>query len=51
MELAEPVQLFDARSDVWLIAIWVIAMLLIGASEHFGKQSSDFSALEFLAPF
>jgi hypothetical protein len=31
--------------------LWAVVMLSISAAAHFGAQSSDFSALEFLAPF
>jgi hypothetical protein len=31
--------------------LWAFVMLSIGAAAHFGAQSSEFSALELLAPF
>jgi hypothetical protein len=31
--------------------LWAFVMLSMGAAAHFGAQSSEFSALELLAPF
>ena len=42
---------FYTRADFGILMLWAFAMLLIGAAVHFGAQSSEFSALESLAPF
>jgi hypothetical protein len=44
--------LFRTRTDFsFLLMVWAVTMLSIGAAAHFGAQSSEFSAFELLAPF
>jgi presenilin-like A22 family membrane protease len=39
------------RDGYWLLTIWAVVMLSIGAAAHFGLQFGDLTALEQVALF
>ena len=42
---------FSARVGLGILMLWAFIMLSVGAAAHFGAQSSEYSAFEFIALF